>query len=196
MTNIPARGSFAVVAYVPDPLASFLYELRSMIDAVAPPRPHITILPPRPLTKSPEHAARQAEEQLKTRQPFTVQLSSVQVFRNTNVIYIDIGNGTSELHAMHQALNAGELHFQEEFEYIPHLTVGGPFESGELSPVLNIASRAWETANLAREFQVDEIVFLWLQPGDIHWQQLPSRLGLNSNNGTGTDLRLGVKTQR
>ena len=47
---------FALVVYIPDPLAGFLDDLRKELVANCLPRAHVTILPPRPLQAG--HATR------------------------------------------------------------------------------------------------------------------------------------------
>ena len=60
MYNDPAAwdriNSFALVSYIPEPLAGFLDRLRQELVPNCFLRAHVTILPPRPICSSPEAA--------------------------------------------------------------------------------------------------------------------------------------------
>jgi 2'-5' RNA ligase len=177
MTNFPdapQSGSVALVSYIPDPLGSFLHSLRKLLPGDEDPQAHITILPPRPLRlplQSPSPAVKKVLEGFSR---FEVELSSVRRFPETNYLYLDVADGNTKLHALHDALNAGELSHVERFPYRPHLTIGGPVEAESLDSVLDQASRAWQTSECSPRLVIDEIVCLWLRPGgdSSQWSRL------------------------
>src|SRR5580698_167541 len=119
MYNDPAAwdriNSFALVGYIPEPLAGFLDRLRQELVPNCFLRAHITILPPRPSTTSPEVAWAQLGEAVLRFRPFDIELNAVQVFDISDVIYISIGDGEKQLRDMHTALNIGGLKYKEPF---------------------------------------------------------------------------------
>src|ERR1700757_1908864 len=96
-------NSFALVSYIPEPLAGFLDRLRQELVPNCFLQAHITILPPRPIT-SPAATAADALCSLAPRfEPFEVELANVEVFPVSDVIYISAGAGSEELRTMHAA---------------------------------------------------------------------------------------------
>lgn len=164
ITEATQWGSFALVSYIPDPLGSLLHELRQVLPGEDNPRPHITILPPRPLKLSVDAASQQAHKILLQFPAFDVELSKVCLFPQTNVLYLDVAEGNTLLHDVHAALNAGDLDGREEFDFLPHLTLSGPIASRDLPLVRRQAEMAWYSSNHARRFTFDEVALLWLSP--------------------------------
>src|ERR1700720_5045176 len=93
-------NSFALVSYISDPLAEFLNRLRCDLvpDCVA--KAHVTILPPRPLTSSPEDAWHELQQGLHDFQPFRVELTEIAIFPGFQALYLSIGAGRPELERM------------------------------------------------------------------------------------------------
>lgn len=176
MTQIPATpwGQFALVSYVPDPLASFIHRLRGSLPGIGNPQAHITILPPRPLRHSVDAAAEQVRNALGKFPPFAVQLTRVSRFAETNFLYLEIGEGSGILHSMHDALNGGELAHEETFDFRPHLTLGGPVPAERLEEALGRAEDLWRSAGSPSRFTLEDVVFLWLPPNSIlhDWERL------------------------
>jgi 2'-5' RNA ligase len=160
----PGWGFFALVSYVPEPLGSFLDQLRQSLPGVDFPQAHITILPPRPLTVPVEEASRNVRKILSGFPAFTVELTTVKRFQETRVLFLDIGEGNTTVHNLHDALNAGNLMDDEQFEFRPHLTVGGPIDQAAIDTFQRQAEAAWQNLNLPKQFLLDEIVALWARP--------------------------------
>lgn len=167
-------GFMALVSYVPEPLAAFFYNLRGSLPGGANPQAHITILPPRPLRVAVNAASDQALEVLSRFPAFEVELSAVRRFPETNFLYVDIGTGADSFHKLHDALNGGDLAHAEEFEFRPHLTLGGPVPEAKMNSSQDRAEVAWLAADHPRRFVLDEIVFLWLNCEDPsgEWHRL------------------------
>ena len=49
LSDVAEWGSFALVAYIPEPLGAFLQSMRHDLPGQENPQAHITVLPPRPL---------------------------------------------------------------------------------------------------------------------------------------------------
>ena len=111
-----------------------------------------------------ESASRAAQSILKRWQSFSVELSEVKVFPETNILYLDIGRGSGTLHELHDELNTGELAYDENFDFLPHLTISGPISKRRLAKVHQEAKRTWEEQRGVAEFEVKEVVALWQPP--------------------------------
>src|SRR5262249_39785044 len=100
---------FALVIYVPDPLGRFLDDLRRELVPHYNPHAHVSVLPPRSLSVAWETASGQARALTESWAPFEVELTAVDIFPVTDVIYLEVGAGGQELHQLHAAMNAAAL---------------------------------------------------------------------------------------
>src|SRR5690348_1687999 len=94
---------FALVVYIPDPLAKFLDDLRRDLVAGCVARAHVTILPPRPLPNL-DAALERTRTLVAEFQPFEIEAGPVEIFPTTDVIYIGIDRGNRQLREMYHAL--------------------------------------------------------------------------------------------
>jgi 2'-5' RNA ligase len=115
-------NQYALVSYIPDPLGKFLDLLRVELVPMCKPHAHVTVLPPRPLNAPVEHAEAELRESVGRFQPFEVRLGSVEIFDASEVIYIEVERGESELRQMHKELNRGAVEFKESIAVQPHIT--------------------------------------------------------------------------
>src|SRR5260370_19075453 len=104
-------NSFALVSYIPEPLAGFLDRLRQELVPNCFLRAHVTILPPRPISTSPETAWKVIKGIAPELSPFEVELTGVEVFPVSDVIYIKLSTGSEELRRMHAALHISGVYF-------------------------------------------------------------------------------------
>ena len=91
-------NSFALVSYIPDPLAAFLDKLRQELVPHCFLRAHVTILPPRPISSSPEAAWRLVQSFVPLFGPFEVEMTNVEVFPISDVISTRLIVPMSRLH--------------------------------------------------------------------------------------------------
>lgn len=192
LSDLPEWGSFALVAYLPEQLDSFLHSLRQELPDGEKPQAHITVLPPRPLNTAVEKVTRQAQAILSKFAPFGVQLSRVKVFPETNILYVDIAEGNDALHKLHDALNVDLLAHEENFDFLPHLTVSGPVPPKDLAKASAKAQRAWAKYTGEKNFEVNEIVALWqpMQGSADDWTRVWSqKLG-----DSGSSARAGARS--
>ena len=152
--------SFALVSYIPGPLSDFLDCLRRELVPNCFLRAHVTILPPRPCTTPPEVAAEQIRTASKWFAPFQVELSEVEVFPVSDVIYISIGNGEKELRQMHSLMNSGGLRYQEPYPYHPHITVAQNLKPDELDEFVRVAKQRWADFSSPKSFEVNTATFV------------------------------------
>lgn len=172
-------NSFALVGYIPEPLAGFLDRLRQELVPNCFLRAHVTILPPRPVSTSPLEAWSTISRLIPGFPPFEVELSQVEVFPVSDVIYLGVRAGTSDLKGMHDVLNINGLRFQEGFAYHPHVTLAQDLQPDELDELVNVARARWAEYPFARSFRVDKAVFVqntrcneWVDLGECtlgHW---------------------------
>ena len=170
----PPWGCFALVSYIPEPLGSFLQGLREILPNNDSSEAHITLLPPRALKLPVETVSKQARTILSQFPPFDVELSKVRRFAETNFLYLDLGEGDALIHDLHDALNKGDLADSEEFEFRPHLTLGGPVSAGALDAAQQRAEITWDGEHCAPRFTIQEVVCLWLSPDSPQgeWRRL------------------------
>jgi 2'-5' RNA ligase len=166
-------NSFALVSYIPEPLAGFLDRLRQELVPNCFLRAHVTILPPRPISSSPEEAWEAIQKVAPGLAPFEVELAGVEVFAVSDVIYINISSGSEELRRMHAAMNLNGLCFQEAFSYHPHVTLAQDLKPDELDELASVARIRWAEFSFLKSFTVEKMVFVqntrrneWLDLGE------------------------------
>jgi 2'-5' RNA ligase len=161
-------NSFALVSYLPGPLAGLLDEIRHDFAPESRARAHVTILPPRPLLQIPGEASdtaiAEAMEQLKVRlhefPPFKVELGEIEIFEGTHVIYASIQNGFAELERMHSALNTGRVAFQEPYPYHPHVTIAQELAPEDVHNAAQFARWRWSEFKHSRSAWIDRLTFV------------------------------------
>ena len=155
-----AVNSFALVSYLPEPLAGFLDRLRTELVADCQSRAHVTVLPPRPLLSAVDDAWRELVDGFQDFEPFPVELGRVEVFPITQVLYLSVNAGHAELKRLHQTLNRGGLHFEEPFPYHPHVTLAQGLEPHQAAAAVDLAGVRWREFAHARAFAVDRLTFV------------------------------------
>jgi 2'-5' RNA ligase len=153
-------NSFALVSYLPQPLAGFLDRLRGELVQECYAKAHVTVLPPRPLTCSPDEAWGMLQERLRNFKPFLVELGPVEIFPVTQVVYISVKAGHSELKQLHETLNAGRLAVEEPFSYHPHITLAQDLDPSQVAPAFEKAILRWREFSGSRSFMVDRLTFV------------------------------------
>jgi 2'-5' RNA ligase len=170
-----AINSFALISYLPEPLAGFLDSLRCELVPLCQAKSHITVLPPRPLAAGlPDNAWRDLSDLLGGFPPFRVELGSIEVFQGTNVIYLSVCAGYRELEKMHAELNRGPLKFDEPFEYHPHVTLAQQLSPEEVESAVANARSRWREFPYSRSFTVDRLTFVQ-NTLDNRWKDLAGR---------------------
>jgi 2'-5' RNA ligase len=152
-------NSFALVSYIPEPLAGFLDRLRQELVPNCFLRAHVTLLPPRPVS-APAQAWSEIKQLIPRFAPFDVEMTDVEVFPVSDVIYINLGTGREELRHMHDALATGALHCREQFEYHPHVTLAQELKSDELDELVAVARARWAEFSERKSFRVEKAVFV------------------------------------
>jgi 2'-5' RNA ligase len=153
-------NSYALVSYIPEPLAGFLDRLRRELVPNCFLSAHITVLPPRPLRSSPETAWNHIRSIAPHVPPFDIELKNVEVFPISDVIYVGVGGGSERLKEMHAVLNTDGLEFKEPFSYHPHVTLAQELKPDELDELIHVARERWAELSHPRIYRVDKVVFV------------------------------------
>lgn len=151
---------FALVIYIPDPLGKFLDDLRRELVPHYNPHAHVSVLPPRPLAVPWQVASEEAAALTGNWTPFEIELTNVAVFPLTGVIYLEVGEGGSELRRMHAAMNTTSLAFQEPFAYHPHITLAQEQPLDTVAGIMESAARRWREHTGKRSFCAERAVFV------------------------------------
>jgi len=174
--TVPAEerlNVFALVIYIPGPLGVFLDDLRRELVPHYNPHAHVSVLPPRPVRGDWQTASQQVRLLTESWDPFDVELTDLDIFSVTDVLYLQVGEGASELRRMHEAMNADALMFQEPFVYHPHITLAQDVPHEQVEDVCNLARRRWNEFRGSRTFRAEHAVLvqntlsnLWLDLAD------------------------------
>lgn len=151
---------FALVVYIPEPLARFLDDLREELVPACLPRAHVTILPPRPVSTDPGTAIEHTRPLVAGFAPFDIVAGDVAMFPSTDVIYINIKQGDAELKEMYRALNRGPLAFQEPFSYHPHITLAQDLPAERVKPLYELARKRWAAFPHSRRIRAERACFV------------------------------------
>jgi hypothetical protein len=170
-------NSFALVSYIPDPLAAFLDDLRQELVPTCFLRAHISALPPRPLLIPADEAWRHICTLAPLFTPFDVQLTEVRVFPGSNVIYLAVSAESDRITEMHAVLNTNGLESAEAFKFVPHVTLAQDLHPGEVAALADAARKLWAAYPHQRGFRLDTITFVQNTDGN-NWIDLGEyRLG-------------------
>ncbi len=169
---------FALVTYIPEPLGSFLDDLRRELAPGCLPRAHVTILPPRPLAAPTGEAIAELAGKTSELAAFEIEACAVGTFQETSVIYLGLGAGHLELQRIHDRLNTGLLEFREPFPYWPHITLAQDLTPEQVAPVRALAERRWADFRGSHSIPVETLSFVqsaengrWLDLS--HWSLKP-----------------------
>ncbi|HXJ89619.1 MAG TPA: 2'-5' RNA ligase family protein [Candidatus Binatia bacterium] len=153
---------YALVAYLKSPAGEFVENLRRELHPDLPHlAAHLTILPPRFLHGTEGAALQMLERICGEEEPFEVTLGCVETFIPvTPTVFIRIDGAAGHMSDLHGKLNTEELQFQEEWPYIPHLTI---VKMGALTPAqaaLEIARQRWEEYGGSRRILLENLTFV------------------------------------
>ncbi len=180
-----AANLFALVVYIPDPLARFLDDLRTELTPDCLPRAHVTILPPRLLTASADEAVEQARSIVSGFAPFDMHLGEIEIFEGTDVIYINIDQGDRELRQLYRELNTGALAFPEQYPFEPHITLAQDLKPGQVESLYELAKNRWAACPYGRRIRAERAYFV-RSKADFTWVDLAEFRLLGARVGEST----------
>jgi 2'-5' RNA ligase len=164
-------NSFAVVAYLPEPLAGFVDGLRQELVPACRLRAHITVLPPRPPACGPEAAWDELQSAFQGLAPFPVELQEVLLFPVSHAVYISVGVGGRELELLHTRLNQDHFKFREPWLYHPHVTLAQGLDPAKVAEAQDLSTRRWREYAGPRRFNLDRLTFVQ-NIGENCWRDL------------------------
>jgi 2'-5' RNA ligase len=172
-------NSFALVTYIPEPLAGFLDRLRQELVPNCFLKAHVTALPPRPLSASLESAWEEVRALAKKFAPFEIGLGDIDLLPVSDVIYVQITAGNEMLKQIHAAMSTGALAYREEFPYHPHVTLAQELKPDEVDELLHVARKRWTECPFPKTFRADKVVFVqrtrqnrWVDLGECELERV------------------------
>ena len=153
---------YALVAYLRNPVGEFVERLRRQVHPQLPHlAAHLTVLPPRVLQGSELSARETLEEVCSQVEPFTVTLGEVETFCPlTPTVFIRVAHAAYRMRELHDRLNTQALTAQEEWPYMPHLTIVKMGAETQAQQAYQIASQYWTHFEGSREILVSELTFV------------------------------------
>jgi 2'-5' RNA ligase len=153
---------YALVAYVNSPAGQFVDNLRRELHPDLPQHAaHLTILPPRPLLGSESETLKLLEGICGHEEPFQVTLGAVETFLPvTPTVFIRIDAEASRMSELHRKLNVGDLQFQEEWPYIPHLTIVKMSTEPPARAAFEMARQRWDDYAGSRRILLEKLTFV------------------------------------
>ncbi len=166
-------GPYAIVSYMPNEVGAFVDFLRQELNPqYAGHAAHVTLLPLRALEGREEEAMEEARRRAAGFEPFEVEVTGVADFMPaSNVVYLGVGSGGSELERLHAALNSGRLAHAETFPYVPHITIIQGLEEPATRAVRHVAAERLARYAGPRRFRVESLMFV-RQAEDGSWMDL------------------------
>ena len=153
---------YALVAYVRNPVGEFVERLRRQLHPELPHlAAHLTILPPRILHGTEPSALELLEEVCSVVAPFKVTLGDVETFvPRTPTVFIRVAEASYRMRELHDQLNTRALAFQEEWPYMPHLTIVKMSAEAQAQEAYRVAHERWAHFDGSREIPVHELTFV------------------------------------
>jgi 2'-5' RNA ligase len=153
---------YALVAYVRNPVGDFVESLRHELHPDLPHlAAHLTILPPRTLRGSELAALETLEEVCGETNPFEVALGEVETFVPvTPTIFIRVAHAAYRMRELHDRLNIDGLRANEEWPYMPHLTIVKMAAEAQAEAAYITARDRWAEFQGSRTISVQELTFV------------------------------------
>jgi 2'-5' RNA ligase len=174
-----ARPQYALVAYVKSPVSAFVEGLRRQFHPRQAHLPaHLSILPPRILRGTESEALDTLERVCREVDPFEIVLGEVATFMPiTPTVFIRVAHAAYRMRELHDRLNVEALHGEEQWPYMPHLTIFRMDTMEQAASALEEARRSWEQYEGSRRVLIEQATFV-REAGANCWTDLvPVPLG-------------------
>ena len=167
------KQRYALVAYVRDSVGEFVESLRRELHPELPHlAAHLTLLPPRYLTGDEPAAIETLEELCKDVEPFEVSLGEVETFIPvTPTVFIRVAHAAYRMREVHDLLNVNGLACNEEWPYMPHLTIVKMGAEDLAQHAYRVARNRWADFNLNRCIEIRDRTFV-REAAQNHWIDL------------------------
>jgi 2'-5' RNA ligase len=159
---VAEQRQYALVAYIRNAVGEFVEQLRGELHPAHAHLPaHITVLPPRRLKGSEADGLALVERMCQDVNPFEVTLGDVENFMPiTPTVFIRVGFAAYRLRELHDRLNNEALHYDEQWPYMPHLTIVKVDTMEAATKALQTARQRWATFSEPRKVWIDELTFV------------------------------------
>ena len=177
-SSVMVRPRYALVAYVRSPVGEFVEDLRRELHPdTAHMAAHVTILPPRQLQGSEAAALSFLEEACGRIEPFDVELGDVETFLPaTPTVFIQVKRAAYRLRELHDQLSSKSLCCDEDWPYMPHLTIVKVGQEPQAREAFKIARERWGQFEGKRTIRISELMFV--KEGQDCWEDVaPVPLG-------------------
>ncbi|MGA2101202.1 MAG: 2'-5' RNA ligase family protein [Candidatus Sulfotelmatobacter sp.] len=156
------KPRYALVAYLRNPAGEFVESLRRELHPDLPHlAAHLSILPPRPLQGTESSALQVLERICGEEEPFEVTLGAVETFIPvTPTVFIRVEAAASRMSELHRKLNTEVLQYQEEWPYIPHLTIVKMGAEQPARSAFEIARERWSLYQGSRRILLENLTFV------------------------------------
>ena len=174
-----AAPQYALVAYVTTPVAGLVEGLRRQFHPKQAHLPaHLSLLPPRRLQGTEQQALDTLESVCAEVEPFEIVLGEVATFVPvTPTVFLRVAHAAYRMRELHDRLNVGVLRGEEQWPYMPHLTIFKMDTAEEAGPALEEARRTWEKYRESRRVLIERLTFV-REAGPNCWTDLaPGPLG-------------------
>ncbi|HET7183564.1 MAG TPA: 2'-5' RNA ligase family protein [Terriglobales bacterium] len=174
-----AAPQYALVAYVTSPVAGFVEGLRRQFHPRQAHLPaHVSVLPPRRLKGTEAQALDSLESVCSAVEPFEIVLGEVATFvPATPTVFLRVAHAAYRMRELHDRLNVAALHGEEQWPYMPHLTIFRMDTVEEALAASEEARRRWEEYRESRRVLIERVTFV-REAGPNCWTDLaPVPLG-------------------
>src|SRR5215470_2941667 len=153
---------YALVAYLKNEVGEFVEKLRKELHPQLPHlAAHVTLLPPRCLHGSESAALENLEQYCKQVEPFEVSLGEVETFIPvTPTVFIRVAHAAYRMRELHDLLNTGGLTSNEEWPYMPHLTIVKMGAEEQAQYAYRVARMRWAQFEGSRCIDVRDLTFV------------------------------------
>src|ERR1044072_3550960 len=174
-----SQQRYALVAYVHNQVGQFVEALRKELHPELPHlAAHVTLLPPRYLRGTENEALQTLEEVCKEVEPFEVSLGEVETFIPvTPTVFIRVAHAAYRMRELHDRLNVNALACEEEWPYMPHLTIVKMGAEDQAQHAYRMARTRWADFDEGRCFEIRDLSFV-REEAQNNWADLAGiRLG-------------------
>jgi len=169
---------YALVTYVRNPIGEFVEQLRQELHpTISHMAAHLTILPPRELRGTEAAALEFLEDACSRVVPFNVELGDVETFLPTTpTVFIQVKRAAYKMRELHDQLCSKVLSCDENWPYMPHLTILKTDLDEQARAACTMARQRWAQFQGKRQVHVEELMFV--RENGAHWQDVaPVALG-------------------
>jgi 2'-5' RNA ligase len=119
------------------------------------------LLPPRCLQGTESEAIEAVEEVCETVEPFEVSLGEVETFIPvTPTVFIRVAHAAYRMRELHDRLNTRTLAYEEQWPYMPHLTIAKLGTESQAQKAYLTARQRWAEFNDSRCIHVTDLTFV------------------------------------